>query len=67
MEVNYNNVQINNDYQNLDMSEVVKKIRNRKQLIEFFFRLGWFFPNYPIFNYDFAFLFCKGIKKVRFN
>lgn len=65
MELNDNSNSHDSQFRCLDMSEIVRKIRNRKQLIEFFFKLGFYLPNYPIFNYDFGSNFCRGNKKVR--
>lgn len=56
----------------LDLNEIMKKMKNRRGIEEFFqfggmiffYILGLYFPNFPFANSDFAFQVMKTEKKV---
>ena len=58
--------------QTCDLNNILTKMKSRRQIEEFFqyagkreyLKLGYYFPNFPHSNSDFAFRVLKGEKKV---
>ena len=54
----------NNGSVQVNINEFVTKIKNRKILIEFFFKIGFYFPNLSCYSHDYAIQFASGKKDV---
>jgi len=58
---------MNNNSVEVNINEFITKIKNRKILIEFFFKIGYYFPNLSSYSHDFAIQVASGKKNVIFS
>ena len=48
----------------INFGEIKKKLNNRRAITEFFLELGYYYPPYSSFNYQFTLQVLQGKKKV---
>lgn len=55
---------VNINVSSVNINELVRKLKNRKHLIEFCFRIGYYLPDSTVFNHGFIIKWGQGRKNV---
>ena len=48
----------------MDLIDVKKKLNNRRSIIEFFMEIGYYYPPFSCYNYQYCLQVLSGQKKV---